>query len=424
MVRGMDPSFPRGPCPEAGAHAAPRPLRAPRRPHHLGLVYAAYYGALGALAPFLPLFYRAHGMDGLQIGALAAVAPALALVCQPLWAGLADRRGQRRTLLLTLLAGSGITSLLFLLARNFAAFLLCAAAMSVFSTSVGPVADSLTILHLGVARERYARIRLWGAAAFALATVSVGAVLGRDGLALIFPVYAVGLALALVLVAGGPSGSAPAAQRRRPWDALPELWRTPAYRAFVGVACLLQLASSANNAFLSVYLHTLGSSARVVGLAWAVAAASEVPVMALVPHVVSRLGPRRVLTAALLVYAARYALFSAFAARGAGWILGLQLLQGLSFGLFYTTAVPYVSRLAPPHLQTSGQAVYAAATQGATAIVSALLAGLAFDALGPRAVYEGAAVAAALAALALGRSGLPLAPGREAAPASGASIKF
>ncbi len=397
------PAAGRGPVRGAGAGRSPA----------LGGLYAAYYAALGAFFPFLPLFYRAHGLSGLEIGALAAVSPALALFAQPLWAGIADARGQRRGVLLCVLAGSGAAAPLFLLARGFPAYLLCAAALALCSTSVAPLADSLTIVHLGGARERYARVRLWGAAGFALCTAAMGALLLRQGLAVIFIVYSAGIAAALLLATLSPPGVAPPSQRRRLWDALPELWRATDYRAFVGVACVLQLASSANNAFLSLYVHALGSSTWVIGLAWAVAAAFEVPVMALAPRFAERLGPRRVLTLALGVYALRYALFGALAARGPAWILGLQLGQGLSFGLFYTTAVPYVSRLAPAHLQTSAQAVYAAATQGATAIIGTLLAGLIFDAFGPQAVYAWASAAAAVAAVTLLVSRLPLAPGRE-----------
>jgi PPP family 3-phenylpropionic acid transporter len=378
-------------------------------------LYGTYYAALGALAPFLALFYRAHGMSGVEIGVLAAVSPTLALLAQPLWAGLADRRGQRRGALCTVLAGAGAAAPLFLLARGFVSLLLAAAAMAVFTTSIAPLADSLTLVHLGGTRERYARVRLWGAAGFSLAAAAMGAALLRRGLGTIFVVYPTAIALALLAAWAAPAGAAPPARHGRPWAAIPELWRAADYRAFVGIACLLQLANSANNAFLSVYLHALGSSTWVVGLAWSVAAACEVPVMALAPRLAAWLGPRRLLALALVLYAARYAAFGLAADRGVPWVLGLQLVQGVAFGLFYTTAVPYVSRLAPPHLQTSAQGVYAAATQGATAIVGTVLAGVVFDRFGPRALYGGAAGAAALSALALTLSGLPLAPARGAA---------
>lgn len=66
-------------------------------------------------------------------------------------------------------------------------------------------------------------------------------------------------------------------------------------------------------------------------------------------------------------------------------------------GWWYATYFAALGGLGP-----LGQAVFAAATQGATAIVGTLLAGLLFDTLGPNGVFEVTAAFTVAAALARG----------------------
>lgn len=63
------------------------------------LYYYFFYGALGALFPFLNLFYRAVGMDPWQIGILGGIRPLIALLFAPLWSALANRCRRRKTIL-------------------------------------------------------------------------------------------------------------------------------------------------------------------------------------------------------------------------------------------------------------------------------------------------------------------------------------
>lgn len=63
------------------------------------LYYYFFYGALGALFPFLNLLYRAVGMDPWQIGILGGIRPLIALLFAPLWSALANRCRKRKTIL-------------------------------------------------------------------------------------------------------------------------------------------------------------------------------------------------------------------------------------------------------------------------------------------------------------------------------------
>src|SRR6266550_3902927 len=64
------------------------------------LAYVSLYAAIGALYPYLPVYYRSLGLDLGAIGLLAAIFSAAGMVGSPLWGAAADRFGRSRVVLL------------------------------------------------------------------------------------------------------------------------------------------------------------------------------------------------------------------------------------------------------------------------------------------------------------------------------------
>ena len=70
----------------------------------VSIAYLAYFAAVGAAWPYLPIYYRGIGLSLGTIGGLAAVAAAIQLLAAPGWGVLADHFSRTR---LTLPAASG-----------------------------------------------------------------------------------------------------------------------------------------------------------------------------------------------------------------------------------------------------------------------------------------------------------------------------
>ncbi len=66
-------------------------------------------------------------------------------------------------------------------------------------------------------------------------------------------------------------------------------------------------------------------------------------------------------------------------AEGAAAVIALQLLHGLTFGLFWSCSVEAMSRLVPAPLRATGQALFTAVVFGGGNAVGYQLAGLALD---------------------------------------------
>jgi len=66
----------------------------------LALFYAAHFGHVGIVLPFLPLWLMGRDLDAASIGLLVALSPLSKVLAPWTWGRLADRSGRRRGLLL------------------------------------------------------------------------------------------------------------------------------------------------------------------------------------------------------------------------------------------------------------------------------------------------------------------------------------
>ena len=144
------------------------------------------------------------------------------------------------------------------------------------------------------------------------------------------------------------------------------------------------------NTFLGIHIEDLGGGTTLIGLAFAVSAASELPIIALGGKLLSRFGPTRLITLSLVVYTARFILLSVITEPV--WILPVQALHGLSFGAFLMASVTLAYRLAGPTQAATARALLTAMSYGFGSITGALVGGALLDRIGTEGLFRGAAV--------------------------------
>ena len=148
--------------------------------------YIVFFVAVGAAFPYLPVHYRALGLDLGTIGLLAALSAATQLVAAPAWGGLADLFGRSRLTLpaAAVVAASGALALA--LAREPVPVMAAAVVLSVGLAGISPVLDARTIELLGADRARYGRVRAWGSASFVVSAALCGPLLDARGTGALF----------------------------------------------------------------------------------------------------------------------------------------------------------------------------------------------------------------------------------------------
>jgi PPP family 3-phenylpropionic acid transporter len=97
-----------------------------------------------------------------------------------------------------------------------------------------------------------------------------------------------------------------------------------------------------------------------------------------------RLGPKKMMTLGFFFYGVRLILYAVMPAPG--WVLGINLMQGISFGFYWVGGVNYVSQITPEHLRATGQSVLATFYNVASLVAGPLM-GSVFDAYGSSRMY-------------------------------------
>jgi PPP family 3-phenylpropionic acid transporter len=384
----------------------------------LPLAYIVYFSAVGAAFPYLPVFYRDLGLDLNAIGIIAALQAATQLITAPIWGGLADRFPHSRLTLPAAALFACVGAAVLLLATDLLGAvpgaILGGVILFAGLAGIGPVLDARSLELLGDDRHRYGQARAWGSAAFVVSATVVGVVLDRAGPRSIFAIYLPALLLT-AFVTGflprrGTSHSASILRGAR------TVLTAPGLALFLGGVFLVWTSLSALNAFYSIQIVALGGGATLVGVAWAVGAIVEVPIMFGFARLGARFGNERIVIVGSFAFAVRAVL--AALAQDPAALVAISVLEGFSFACFFVGGVTYVGSLAPRTLAGTAQGLFAA-TAGLATIVGSLVGGVLAQWLTIPGLFAAAAlghlIAAGVIALAIRRG-----PGMLRAPSPAA----
>jgi PPP family 3-phenylpropionic acid transporter len=336
------------------------------------LAYVAAFAAIGANFPYLPIHYRALGLDLAAIGALSALWAAAALLAAPAWGSITDRMPRSRVILplaalLAALAAAGLSQ-----ARDLPTIAVGVALVAAASAGVTPMLDARTLDILGDDRAQYGRIRAWGSISFVIATAAVGIAVQAYGTGVLFAVWVPALLVTAVISLGLPR-SRRASATGSLWAGASRVVRAPGLGPFFIAAFVLWASVTAVSSFLSVRLFDQGAGAEMVGGAWVVASIVEVPVMFAFPRLAARFGSHRLLVVGAVFFAARSVLY---AVAGAPTVLVAGAsLEGVGYGLFFVGSVGYVAELSPKGRIATAQGVHSGVAFGLASITGAAVGG-------------------------------------------------
>jgi MFS transporter, PPP family, 3-phenylpropionic acid transporter len=333
------------------------------------LAYLVYFAALGAAFPYLPVFYKDIGLGLEQIGIMIALQAATQLLLAPVWGGLADRFPRTRLTLPLAAAVATVGATLLFRATDFPTVLVGSLILYGGMSGITPMLDARTLETLGTdRRSRYGEVRAFGSLAFVVATLAVGFVLDVEGARSLFWIYIPFLIATAVVTATIPrrGGSHTVNVMRGTGQFL----ATPGVALFLVGFTVVWGSLAAINAFYSIQVVALGGSAGLVGIAWAVGALIEVPLMYAFPRLSRWISTERVVVIGSLAFALRALLASVIADPVA--LVLVAPLEGVGFACVFVGGVTVLAARAPAGLQGTAQGLFAAASGLATIIGSVL----------------------------------------------------
>lgn len=365
----------------------------------LRLVYFLYYGGVGVFLPYFGAYLRGLGFRGEQIGFVQMLPSLLSPAVAIAWASWADHRATPARALRLATGWVALAVLLLPLARAPWEVGAVIVLMSLGDRAVVPLTDSMTLEHC---RETpgttYARIRLWGSIGFIALTLLAGRLLtlrGNRPADLLVPVVTAASVVGYALVARGMPQPPHHGERPAPGGLL-ALLADRRLLLFLGAAALHWAACAPYHLFFGVHVRDLGLPADVTGVGMGIGVVAEILALLWYPRLAAVASQRSLFALAFVGSAVRWFLLSR--ATGAVAVAALQAFHGLTFGVFWGTAMQGIAALVPSRLRATGQALFTAVVFGGGNAAGYALTGMGYDRLGGAGpVYAAAAVAELLA---------------------------
>ncbi len=350
--------------------------------------YFWYFATIGCLMPYLAVYYRSLHLSGVEIGILAGTLPLGVAVLAPPLAALADswcahRLVLRSALVLAALAALGMTQ-----ATRFPVLLPLMVLLATSLAAIPALLDGYTMTISERDGGSYGQVRVWGTLGFMAGVWFVGWQMEPT----VSPFFLLAYVAALLLTCASTWGlpSLPARPRQPMWQCVAGVLQDRSVSLVLLTSTLVIGNATLMGSYFSLYLTDLGGTVQVVGTAAVLAALSEVPVMVAGRWLIARFSSRTILVVAVMMYCLRLGLYSLPPALG--WVVWVQVLHGVSFGLYLMASVTLVHERAGRERAATAQGLLTSASQGVGAITGVLIGGILLDYLGAVGIMRVAAV--------------------------------
>lgn len=347
--------------------------------NRLSRFYFIYYFFVGAFVPYWGLYLQSEKFTAADIGILMSLFQISRIFAPNFWGWLADHTGKRaQWIRLTALLGlCGFTAVFW--AHGFFWLFFVMAALSLFTSSTLPLAESLTLAHLATTNGHYSRIRMWGSLGFIVAAVVLGFLIDISGIAsLLWFLLAVQISLFALSYTLPEAKVAP---HEHDHFSIWQVIKQPNVIALLVGCSLMVTAHGVLYNFYSIYLSEHGYSKGTIGLLWSVGVICEIGIFMLMPRIMARFSLKAILLTSLLLAVIRFALIGA-SVDSLWMIVFAQTLHAATFGSFHAASVEVVTQFFKGRHQAKGQAIYNSVAYGVGGTIGGVAGGYALQYLG------------------------------------------
>jgi len=357
--------------------------------------YFFVFAALAFFAPFLTLYYEGLGLNGRQIGILAALPSIMTFVSAPIFGALADVTQQHKRILGLSVIMVIVGILIISVVNNFWGLIPGVIVYAFFFAPALPIIDRSVLEILGPDRDQYGKQRLWGAIGWGALAPLAGLVVDKWGLQIAFYGAAV-LFLGLFII----SQRAPIQTINlhiRFWGGLTQLLSNWQVILFFTVILVGGMGLAMVHNYLFLYLDHLGANTITMGMALTIATVSELFIMYYSDRLLKSWKSRGLILFGLLMISIRLLGYSS--TNTPAIALTLQLLHGPTFAAIWMAGVAYVAEIAPPGLGNTAQGMFTGVVMGLGSALGAFIGGFLYQSVGFSQMFLFAGVAVFLAFL-------------------------
>ncbi len=355
----------------------------------LSRFYFIYYFFVGAFVPYWGLYLQSEQFSPADIGILMSLFQISRIFAPNFWGWLADHTGKRaQWIRLTAFLGLCGFSAVFW-AHGFFWLFFVMAALSIFTSSTLPLAESLTLAHLATTNGHYSRIRMWGSLGFIVAAVILGFMIDAAGIhSLLWFLLLVQMTLfVLSYTLPDPKIEPHEHDHFSIWQVI----KQPNVIALLVGCSLMVTAHGVLYNFYSIYLSEHGYSKGMIGLLWAVGVICEIGIFMLMPKIMARFSLKTILSISLVLAVIRFSLIG-IAVDNIWWLILAQSLHAATFGSFHAASVEVITKFFNGRHQAKGQAIYNSVAYGIGGTIGGVAGGFALQYFGGQKTFMLAAI--------------------------------
>ena len=345
----------------------------------LSRFYFFYYFFVGSFVPYWGIYLQSENFSPSSIGILLSLFQISRIVAPNFWGWLADHTGHRvKWIKLTSFLGLiGFIGVFW--AKGFFWIFLVMSALSLFTSSTLPLAESLTLAHLATTDGHYSRIRLWGSIGFIVASLLLGYLIDLQGINILLWVLLIAQTIIFFL-----SNTIPETKETHHKKNDLSIWKiikTPSVVALLIGCTLMVSAHGVLYNFYSIYLKEHGYSSATIGWLWAVGVICEIFIFMLMPKILRRYSLKTILLMSLFLGVIRFILIGA-SPDHFYLLLIAQMFHAATFGSFHAASIEVIAYFFKGRNQSRGQAIYNSVAYGIGGTIGGLGGGYLIQYLG------------------------------------------
>ena len=342
-----------------------------------------FFGLLALFIPFLPVYLSKQGLSTSEIGLIIGTGGFVTLIAQPLWGLISDKKKTVRKVMLLLVVFTTIFGYFLFNTNSFLLLGLFALLVYFFLMPLDPLIESLNFTVAEKEGISYGSIRTYGALGYAVLSLITGFAMdyfGVSSLAILFVLLGF---LSFGLVWFMPDVQA--SSKPVSIEGLKKVFSNKEMILFLALVFISAVPARMNDTFLGIHIQSLGGDATLVGIAFFLAAISEIVIFALSFWWLRKGKELEIITIATFFYFLRF--FASGFVTSPVVLTLLQVLQMLTFPIFYTAAIQYLYQIMPKEWRATGQTVLALLFFGLSSIIASYVGGFLYTVFGGHSFY-------------------------------------
>ena len=309
-------------------------------------------------------YLKSRGLiTGVQSGIILAITPVMMFLVQPIYGMLADKLGYKKCLLVSS-ALAALSYALYLFNGGFLFLFIITIFMSLFYNTIQPVLDGLSLkLVQSNPKFSYGTLRIAGAAGWVFTGIITGQVIDNINITAIFIISAISMLLTF-LFSFLPivNNKEEMELEQQSFKNLKSILSNKTLVVLLGCVFLISAGTSTIWYFYSVYIKQNGASASLVGYGLSFQGLCELPLFYFSARIIARLGMKTTLMITIIATVLRLFLYSMV--KNPQIAIGIEVLHGISWSLFWVVCVEYVNKLVKEEWRVTGQSLLYAAYYG------------------------------------------------------------